>query len=402
MGASCRTCCDSSSRSSDVISSEAIKEQARALGFDLCGVAPATALPELARLREWLDRGYAGEMKYMHKSADIRADIRNFLPSARSVIVTATNYYVDPAKAGSRVQHGEDEQRARALARAVDDPQARAGDEQRARASARATTHHIARYAWGDDYHVVLAGRLEQLVAWIREHVQHDFESRIFVDKHHVQERAFARHAGLGWIGKNTLLINPEIGSYTFLAGVAISLDLAVDSPIEDLCGSCTLCIDSCPTGALVDEHQLDATRCISYLTIEHKGSIAEPQRAQLGDHVYGCDVCQDVCPYNLAPSSSVDPAWQPKPGRADATPVELWERSDFDLHAMVAGSAMTRATLSRLRRNLAVVMGNSGDAMSAEALERPGGGVRRAAQSAETDLVKEHVDWAKAILGVR
>jgi epoxyqueuosine reductase len=348
-----------------VIASKAIKEQARALGFDLCGVAPAAALPELARLREWLDRGYAGEMIYLHKSADARADIRNFLPSARSVIVTATNYYV-------------------------------AGDVPSGQKS------HIARYAWGDDYHIVLAERLEQLVAWMREHTDIAFDAKIFVDKHHVQERAFAKHAGLGWIGKNTLLINPEIGSYTFLAGIAVSLDLEVDAPIGDLCGSCSLCVDSCPTGALVDEYELDATRCISYLTIEHKGAIPETQRAQIGDHVYGCDVCQDVCPYNLAPLSTMDPAWQPRAGRADTTPIELWARSDFDLHAMVAGSAMTRVSMSRLRRNLAVVLGNGDDPTTAEALDRPGGGVRRAAQSAETDIVKEHVAWAKAALGVR
>jgi epoxyqueuosine reductase len=352
-----------------VISSTAIKAQARTLGFDLCGVAPAAGFPELSRLREWLDRGYAGEMKYMHASADVRADIRNFLPSARSVIVTATNYFVEPDASAP---------------------------------SSHPRPLHIARYAWGEDYHVVLAERLEQLVAWLRDHSPEPFDARVFVDKHHVQERAFARQAGLGWIGKNTMLINPEIGSYTFLAGVAVSLALDADSPIEDLCGNCTLCIDSCPTGALVEERELDATRCISYLTIEYKGSLPETRRAQLGDHVYGCDVCQDVCPYNLTPMATTDPAWQPKPDRTSASPVSLWERSDFDLHSLVAGSAMTRATLSRLRRNLAVVLGNSDDPRAADALDRPGGGVRRAAQSAETELVREHVGWAKRALGVR
>ena len=354
-----------------MFSSTALKEQARTLGFDSCGVAPASVLPELARLQEWLDRGYAGEMIYLHKSADTRADIRKFLPSARSVIVTATNYFVD-------------------------------GATKQASAATDSATHPIARYAWGEDYHLVLAERLEHLVAWMREQTRDPFEARIFVDKHHVQERAFAKHAGLGWIGKNTLLISPDLGSYTFLAGIAISLELGIDAPVDDRCGTCTLCIDSCPTGALVDEYELDATRCISYLTIEHKGPIPETQRMQLGDHVYGCDVCQDVCPYNLAPLTTFDPAWQPRPGRADASPVELWQRSDFELHEMVRGSAMTRASLSRLRRNLAVVLGNSDDPQAAEALDRPGGGVRRAAQSAETELVQHHVEWAKATLGVR
>ena len=349
-----------------MISSTAVKEQARVLGFDLCGIAPATALPELTRLQEWLDRGYAGEMVYLHKSADTRADIRNFLPSARSVIVTATNYFVDggggPTEGGPR-------------------------------------TPHIARYAWGEDYHFVLAERLEQLLAWMRERTDMPFEARIFVDKHHVQERAFARHAGLGWIGKNTMLINREIGSWTFLAGLAVSLDLECDGVVEDGCGACTLCLDACPTGALVDAHELDATRCISYLTIEHKGAIPEPARSGVGDHVYGCDVCQDVCPYNLAPLATLDPAWQPKAGRAAANPAELWQRSDFELHRLVEASAMTRVTLSRLRRNLAVALGNSGTEQAAAVIDQPGHGVRRAAQSADTPVAQEHIAWARAVL---
>ena len=357
-----------------MISSQAVKEQARALGFDLCGIAPAVALPELTRLQEWLDRGYAGEMVYLHKSADTRADIRNFLPSARSVVVTATNYFVDPGGTdGTTVPPS-------------------IGD-------VPPSTPHIARYAWGDDYHIVLAERLEQLAQWMRDHSDHPFDARIFVDKHHVQERAFARHAGLGWIGKNTMLLNREVGSWTFLAGMAVSLDLELDHPVEDGCGACTVCLDACPTGALVDAYELDATRCISYLTIEHKSAIPEPSRAGLGQHIYGCDVCQDVCPYNLAPLATLDPAWQPKAGRARASLAELWRRSDFDLHGMVEGSAMTRATLSRFRRNLAVALGNSGTPEAVDVIDQPGGGVRRAAQSADTPMVQEHAAWAKAVL---
>ena len=346
-----------------MISTDDIKDRAKALGFDLCGIAPATALPELARMREWLDKGYAGEMIYLHKSADTRADIRRFLPSARSVIVTGTVYFQNgPAEAGPH------------------NPSQTA----------------IARYAWGDDYHLVLAERLEQLVAWIREQHDEPFESNIFVDKHHVQERVFARYAGLGWIGKNTCLINPEIGSWLFLSGIALSLDLAPDAPVADQCGGCTLCIDSCPTGALVDEYEMDATKCISYLTIELHDPIPEQQRASVGEHIYGCDICQEVCPWNLAPLATIDSAWAPKAGRSAPRAAELWQRSDQQLNTLVRGSAMTRTTLSRLRRNLAVVLGNSGDERMAEVLDRPGGGVRRAAQSAETPLVREHVEWAK------
>ena len=340
-----------------MLSAPDIKSQARSLGFDLCGIAPATALPELARLKEWLARGYAGEMTYLEKSAEAREDIRHVLPSARSVIVTGTIYYSD------------------------DGAQARS---------------HIARYAWGEDYHVVLTKRLESLVAWMREAGGAEFDAFIFVDKHHVQERVFAKHAGLGWIGKNTCLINPDVGSWLFLAGVAVSLDLPVDAGGIDQCGACTQCIDACPTGAIVDAYELDATRCISYLTIELNGPIPLDQRPGIGDHVFGCDVCQDVCPWNLAPLATLDPAWQPQPERISLDPAELWQRSDFELHHLVQGSAMTRTSMSRLRRNLATVLGNSGDVSAVRVLDRPGHGVPAAARSAEVPVVQEHVEWAR------
>jgi epoxyqueuosine reductase len=355
-----------------MLTSETIRDRARTLGFDLCGVAPAAALPELMRLREWLDKGYAGEMLYLHKTADTRADVRNFLPTARSVIVTATVYYPN---AGER---------------------AGANGDSRLRGGTTASPEApIARYAWGEDYHIVLAERLQQLVDWMRD--EHGpFDAAIFVDKHHVQERVFAKYAGLGWIGKNTCVIHPELGSWLFLAGVATSLELTPDAPLPDMCGRCTLCIDACPTGALVDEYELDATRCISYLTIELKGAIPEQQRPGVGGHVYGCDICQEVCPYNLAPLGTLDPAWAPKAGRGRPNAAELWLRTDQQLNGLVRGSAMTRTSLSRLRRNLAVALGNSGDPAMLDVLDRPGGGVPRAAQSADTPLVQEHIRWAK------
>ena len=342
------------------LTASAVKDRALALGFDLSGIAPAEAFAELDRLGEWLSRDYAGEMTYLHRSRETRADIRNFLSSARTVIVTGTVYHSETT-------------------------------EERPAA--------IAKYALGDDYHRVLQDRLERLVCWMRGESGEPFDARIFVDKHHVQERVFAKHAGLGWIGKNTCLINPDVGSWIFLAGVAVSLSLETDAAGPDRCGACSLCIDACPTGALVDEYELDARRCISYLTIEHKGPISEPLRALMGEHVFGCDICQDVCPFNLAPLATLDPAWQPNPERAGARPADLWRKSDFELHHIVEGSAMTRAPLSRLRRNLAVALGNSGDPHAADTLAVPGGGTRRAAQSAETPLVQEHVAWARARL---
>ncbi len=354
-----------------MITSEAIKSRAKALGFNLCGIAPATTLPELARLRDWLDRGYAGEMLYLHKSANARGDIRNFLPTARSVIVTATMYYAEPGETTAMPSERDTTEVAHLPAK-------------------------IARYAWGEDYHVVLAQRLEALVEWMRE--QHDgaFDASIFVDKHHVQERVFAKYAGLGWIGKNTCVINREIGSWIFLAGIAVSLELPADAVQPDQCGACSLCIDSCPTGAIVDEYELDATKCISYLTIELDGSVPEAQRAGIADHVFGCDICQEVCPWNLTPLATLDPVWQPRASRADADARELWNASDFELHDLIQRSAMTRTTVSRLRRNLAVVLGNSGNAGTADVLDRPGRGVRRAAPSATIPLVQEHVEWAR------
>jgi epoxyqueuosine reductase len=373
------------------MTSEAIKAQAQALGFDLCGVASAVAFPALERLGEWLDRGYAGEMSYLRRSADVRADIRRFLPTARSVIVVAANYYVDPAA------HSPS-----GVGSASQDAAARSGGSSREAVDAAAANGapaipvRIARYAWGEDYHEVLAARMEQLVSWMRAQTREAFDARIFVDKHPVQERAFAWRAGLGWIGKNTCLIHPEVGSWLLLAGAAVSLDLAVDAPLPDLCGNCTLCIDACPTGALVNERELDATRCISYLTIEHRTSIPVERREQIGNHAFGCDICQEVCPYNLAPVATRDGAWQPRAGRHDANAAVWWRLPDAELHERVAGSAATRAPLARWRRNLAIAIGNSGDPRALGLLDRAGGGRPRAAPSAHTPLVEEHVAWAR------
>ena len=345
-----------------MLSSAAIKQHAAELGFDLCGVAPAQDFPELKFLPEWLARGYAGDMHYMAKSAERRADVRNFLPSARSVIVTGTIYNT--------------ERRGRIRDRQSD-------------------TVAVARYARGQDYHVVLAERLKQLLDWMRGRHDEPFEAEVFVDKHHVQERVYGQYAGLGWIGKNTLLINRELGSYFFIAGIATSLELEAGAPGVDQCGSCTLCIDACPTAAIVDAHVVDATRCISYLTIEVDDEIPEDRRALIGNHAYGCDVCQDVCPWNLAAPTTGDPVWH-APQRDGLSAAELWQMSDQDLHTLVKGSAMTYLPLSRLRRNLATVIANTGDPALAEVLDRPGNGVRNAARSTLSPVVQDAVRWAK------
>ncbi len=347
-----------SSAAAPAVTSAGVKRHAAALGFNLCGIAPATDHVELQFLREWLDRGYAGGMQYMHRSADRRADVRHILPSARTVVALGTVYNVDRPYS---VENTDPRQAA------------------------------LARYAWGDDYHIVIQRRLDALLAWLREMAGESFEGRAYVDTGPVQERVYAQYAGLGWIGKNTCLINPELGSWIFLSEIICNLGLTPDEPTFDRCGTCTLCLASCPTGALVEPGVLDSTRCLSYLTIENKTSIPAEHRHALGEHAYGCDICQDVCPWNHAPlaATSDDPAWQPRGGLDAPLLLDLWRRSDDDLRALLKGSAMKRAGVRRLRRNLAVAIGNSGDASAAGVLES------HDEPTCRDPLVNEHVQWA-------
>ncbi len=305
----------------------AIKRHALTLGFDACGVAPVTGLPELAQLKPWLAKGYAGEMTFLEKSADLRDDARGVLPSAQSVIVTATLYNT-----------------ARPYSTACSDP-------------ARA---HVSRYAWGDDYHVVLMRRLDALVAWMHEQHSDPFEAAPYVDTGPLQERVYAQHAGIGWIGKNCCVINPSLGSFVFLAEIVCSLPLTPDTPAQDRCGACTLCIDACPTEALIAPHVLDARRCISYLTIEHRGAIAPDLQSGIETRVYGCDVCQEVCPYNVSAPVSADPAWQPRGVWDQRSVGDLLHLGDADLRAGLVGSAMMRARKAGLRRNVRIAAGNA------------------------------------------
>jgi epoxyqueuosine reductase len=206
----------------------------------------------------------------------------------------------------------------------------------------------------------------------------------------------YAQYAGLGWIGKNTCLINPDLGSWIFLAEIICNLPLEADAPAVDQCGTCTLCLEACPTGALVEPHVLDATRCLSYLTIELKGAIPEGHRSSVGEHAYGCDICQEVCPWNLSPSTATtgDRAWLPRGGLDRPRLLELWSRSDEELRALLKGSAMKRAGVKRLRRNLAVAIGNSGDPEATAVL------VNHRPPTAADPLVAQHVEWAVEKLG--
>src|SRR5687768_18591748 len=312
------------------LSSSSIKDKARDLGFDLCGIAPADSFPELAFLREWLQRGYAGTMEWMARSADRRADVRHVVPGARSVIVTGTLYNTDRPYSS-------------------DLP---------------ADVARISRYAWGDDYHEVLKRRLDALLDWIRASLAPSELERFaacgYVDTGPVQERVYAQYAGLGWIGKNTCLINRELGSWLFLSEIITTLPLEPDTQALEQCGSCTRCLEACPTGALVEPGVLDSARCLSYLTIEHRGDIPAGYRAALGAQVYGCDMCQEVCPYNQLAPVTDDAPWQPRAGLDLPALTSLAACSDDELRALVKGTPMTRAKVDGLRRNLEIALVNA------------------------------------------
>ncbi len=343
-----------------MLSAEAVKQHARDLGFDACGIAPAEAFPELSLFGDWLARGYAGTMSYLSRSAARREDVRRVVPSARSVIVTGTAYHVDRPLSVESVDEGE----------AI-----------------------LSRYAWGDDYHDVVGRRLGALLAWMRDQHDEPFDARAYVDTGPVQERVYAQYAGVGWVGKNGCLITPELGSWLFLAEIVCSVRLEPDEPAFDRCGSCRLCLDACPTGALAGPRVVDASRCLSYLTIELRGAVPEALRAPVGRHVYGCDVCQDVCPWNATAPASADRCWQPRPGLDRPRLVDLWRRSDEELARLVGGTAMTRATLPGLRRNLAVALGNSADPSAGRALEA---GQDGPSPSGAMPVVRDHVRWAR------
>ena len=372
-----------------------VVEQAVAIGFDLCGVAAAADLADSERLDEWLARGYAGEMRYLHDAR--RADPARVVSGAKSVIVCALNYntphpYSTEAAADNAI-----------------------GSEPRG---------WLSRYAWGDDYHEVLGARLDQLVAVLRERFGDYFTGRNYVDTGPIVERAAAQHAGLGWLAKNTCLINRELGSWLFLGVVITSLDLvpsldllrfadpdrsiteavspaAVPTPEPDLCGNCRLCLDACPTEALVEPYVLDARRCISYLTIELRGTIPEEFREAMGWQVLGCDICQDVCPWNRAAPRTSIPALQPR--EKLVAPELLWLLSldEQAFRRIFRGSAVRRAKWRGLLRNACIAAGNAHalrTAPQAPESARLRQRLVRLAASADA-IIAEHANWALAQL---
>jgi len=337
-----------------------LKAQAYGLGFDLAGIARLGPAETADAFDRWLEAGYAGEMHYLPRAAEKRRDTRLPVPGAASAVVVGMNY-------GGREPAGP-----------------------------------VARYARGDDYHDLMVERLRELQRWLGESVGREVAGRAYVDTGPLLERDLARRAGLGWFGKNTNLINPALGSFFFLGALLVELELEPDAPFEaDRCGRCTRCLDACPTDAFVAPRTLDATRCISYLTIEQKGAIPEELRAGVGDRVYGCDVCQDVCPWNVSFAKELPDASPFKArevlGGKDARTLsrELLGMTQEEFSAAFRNSPMKRAKLRGLKRNAAVVLGNVGTLHDVGLLER----VR---DEEPEEMVREHAAWALASLTSR
>lgn len=296
----------------------AIKRRGDELGFSAVGIAPLDKNPHAAELDRWLADGHAGTMTYLQRQAQKRKDPRLIMPHAKTAVVTLTNYF-----------HGS----------AVERP--------------AAAPPRVAQYAWSSDYHEVLGKRLEQLAGEIRL-LAPGSNTRCYVDAGPVPERELAQLAGLGWIGKNMMLIHPEIGSFTFIGVVLTDADLEPDLPFEaDRCGSCTRCLDACPTHAFAGPRDLDARACISYLTIEHRGEFTEAQRGQVGEWVFGCDVCQDVCPWNVSfARETADPGFAVRPAVAAPDVRALATMDEAEFQRRYGDTPFTRPGLEGMRRN--------------------------------------------------
>lgn len=343
-----------------------VKEAAITAGFDVCGISPVRDFRELAHFPEWIAKGRAGEMKYMEardESGQLkRASLHSAAPWARSVIVCAINYNTGHPYSVN-----------------VNNPEA----------------GWIARYAWGkEDYHDSVLAKLRKIETELKEFTPSEITTRCYVDTGPLVERVYAKYAGVGWIGKNTCIINQKLGSWLFLGVILTSLELelnsAADIPAPDRCGTCTRCIDACPTDALLGPYQLDATKCISYLTIEKRGEIPMDIREGMGRHIFGCDICQDVCPWNRKSPASAAPEFQPREGLVNPALAWLAEISPEEFREKFRGSAIRRAKRTGIRRNAVIAMGNSADAAFIPTLEKLG-------EDSEHDpVVREHAQWAK------
>lgn len=293
------------------------KSAAAEQGFAGVGIARAEFLSEeAANLEQWLSQGYAGEMAYLERNVEMRLDPRLLFPGTRSVISLVFNYH-NPEKP----EHAD--------------------------------APRIAQYALGEDYHYVLKWKLKEILKQAQAQFG-DFQGRAFVDSAPMHERAWARRSGLGWIGKNSLLLNKGMGSQFFLAELLVDLDLAPDAPVQDHCGSCTACIDACPTGAIIQPEVVDGSKCISYFTIELRGAIPEPYAKQLGEWVFGCDICQDVCPWNRRHAKRhSEERLQPRPGVLEMSRADWVDLTEETFREVFKSTPLKRTGWEGIRRNL-------------------------------------------------
>ena len=307
---------------------KSIKDKALEIGFDLVGISPVGTFPENQFYKEWLGRGFAGEMKYMEKEPEKREDIRKLFPEAKSVISCGLNY-----NTGYPYSVKEN-------------------DGQKG---------WISRYAWGEDYHEVMQRKLLILLEFIKGAAPQGVKARIYVDTGPLLERVYGKYSGIGWFGKNTCLINQKIGSWIFVGEIITSIELDYDSPSPDRCGTCTRCIDACPTGALLEPYVLDSRLCISYLTIEHRGMIPLEHRGKTGNNIFGCDICQDVCPWNRRAKVTDESSFKPRDGLYNPGLAALSQLTGEDFRRVFKGNTIKRARRNGLLRNIIVAMGNSG-----------------------------------------
>jgi len=349
---------NSSAVHSDNTLSARVKEEARRLGFELVGISAVKPAPHEQSFAQWLREGFAGELDYMKRTELLRRDPHVLVPWAVSIVSVGMNYYT----AFSRPE------------------------------PSREPRGWISRYAWGEDYHDLMKGKLEALLGRVRELHDGPVEGRAFVDSGPVLERDFAGIAGLGWIGKNTHLISPKKGSWFFLGELFLDLSLAYDRPLRDRCGKCDLCLKACPTGAFVGPYLLDARRCISYLTIELKGWMPRALRPLVGNHVFGCDICQEVCPYNVKAQATREPAYSPRQGLHAPELIPLLSLDKDEFRRRFRGSPIVRAKRRGFLRNVAVALGNSKSREAIPALIH--------ALNDEEPLVRGHAAWALGQIG--
>lgn len=346
------------SKDTESVLSAQIKDEARRLGFDLVGISALSTPPHEESFANWLRQGFAGELEYMKRTELLRRDPRSLVPWAISVVSVGVNYYT-PFR---RPELGGE------------------------------PTGWISRYAWGDDYHDWIKQKLDALLGRIQKICGQSVQGRAFVDSGPVLERDLAGVAGIGWIGKNTHLISPKKGSWFFLGELFLDLALSYDRPLRDRCGSCQLCLKACPTGAFAGPYLLDARRCISYLTIELKGWMPRQLRPLVGNHVFGCDICQEVCPYNVKARPTEEATFMPRPGLHAPELMPLLLLSESEFRRRFRGNPILRAKRRGFLRNIAVALGNSKSPQAVPALQR--------ALYDQEALVRGHAAWALGQIG--